>query len=122
MRAEAEWALQSRTAEDQDFRTVYAFADVPRQRSDIEVSNWYTSTRPGTRFTGAPVLARSLPDGGKLTAEGRQLRYVRRGSTPERWERTIADAADFSRVLTGDFGLRVSDEFAALVWSAIPRS
>jgi arylamine N-acetyltransferase len=121
MRAEADWALQSRTAEDQDFRTVYAFADVPRQRSDIEVSNWYTSTRPGTRFTGAPVLARMLPDGGKLTAEGRQLRCVRYGSTPERRERTIADAADFSRVLTEDFGLRVSEEFAALVWSAIPQ-
>src|SRR5699024_835533 len=50
----------------------------------------------------------------------RQLRYVRYGSTPERRERTIADAADFSRVLTEDFGLRVSDEVAALVWSAIP--
>lgn len=120
-RAEAAWALQSRTAADQDFRTVYAFADVPRQRSDIEVSNWYTSTRPGTRFTGAPVLARLLPDGGKLTAEGRQLRYVRYGSAPDRWERSIVDAADFAQVLTADFGLGVSDEFATLVWSAVPQ-
>src|SRR5699024_740190 len=108
------------TAEDQDFRTVYAFADVPRQRSDIEVSNWYTSTRPGTRFTGAPVLARMLPDGGELTAAGRQRRYDRNGPTPGSRAGTVAAAADVSRVLTEDFGLRVSEEVAALVWSAIP--
>src|SRR5699024_7973335 len=121
MRAEAEWSLQSRTADDQDFRTVYAFADIPRQRSDIEVSNWYTSTRPGTRFTGAPVLARSLPDAGKLTAEGRQLRYVRYASTSEPWARPIRDSAAYARVSAEDFGLRASDEFAARVWSANPQ-
>jgi hypothetical protein len=40
---------------------------------------------------------------------------------PSAGRRTIVDAADFSRVLTEDFGLRVSEEFAALVWSAIPQ-
>ena len=44
MRAEAEWALQSRTSADQEFRTVYAFADIPREHVDLEVSNWFTAT------------------------------------------------------------------------------
>ncbi|WP_209326206.1 arylamine N-acetyltransferase family protein [Brevibacterium renqingii] len=122
MRAESEWVLQSRTTGEQEFRNDYAFADVARQRSDIEVSNWYTSTKPGTRFTGPPVLARSLPDSGKLTVEGQQLRYVRSGAVPERRERTITDAADFARVLTEDFELRVRGEFAALVWGANSQS
>src|SRR5699024_3114462 len=53
MRAEGEWALQSRNAEDQDLRTVYAFADGPRQRSEIGVGNWWSSRTPGPRCTGA---------------------------------------------------------------------
>lgn len=118
MRAESEWVLQSRTRDDQEFRTVYAFSDVPRQQADLELSNWYTSTKPGTRFTGPPVLARSLPEGVKLTLEGRQMRRVSYGPSADRFERSIADAAEFAEVLAAEFGLSVDRETSDLVWSA----
>lgn len=118
MRAEAEWALQSRTSGDQEFRTVYAFADVPRPQADLELANWFTSTKPGTPFTGPPALARSLPDGVKLTLDGRRLRRVSYSTDDDRFEHMIADAAEFFEVLTAEFGLAVDREFSDLAWSA----
>lgn len=116
MRAEAEWALQSRTRSDQEFRTVYAFADVPREQADLEVSNWFTATKPGTRFTGAPVVARTFGNGGKASLEGRQLRSVRPGDDSERLERTVADAADFAAVLREEFGIDLDRTFTDPIW------
>lgn len=118
MRAEAEWVLQSRTSDSQEFRTVYAFAEVPRPQADLELANWFTSTKPGTPFTGPPVLARSLPDGVKLTLDGRRLRRVAYSPDGDRCECTIADAAEFAEVLTSGFGLAVDREFSDLIWSA----
>ena len=119
MRAEAEWALQSRTNADQSFRTVYAFADVPREQADLEASNWLTATKPGTRFTGAPVVARTLGNGGKVSLEGRQLRSVRPGDEPERLERTVTDAADFAVVLREEFGLNLDRTFTDPIWGIV---
>lgn len=120
MQAEAEWALQSRTSSDQEFRTVYAFADVPRPQADLELANWFTSTKPGTPFTGPPVLARSLPDGAKLTLDGRRLRRVAYSLDGDRSERTVADVADFAEVLTTEFGHAVDREFSELIWKSMP--
>lgn len=120
MRAEAEWALQSRTSDDQEFRTVYAFADVARPQVDFELANWFTSTKPGTPFTGPPALARSLPDGVKLTLDGRRLRRVDYGPDGDRSERTIADVAEFAEVLTIEFELAVDREFSDLIWESMP--
>lgn len=122
MRAEAEWALQSRTSSDQEFRTVYAFADVPREQVDLEVSNWFTATKPGTRFTGAPVVARTLGNGGKVSLEGRQLRSVRPGDEPERLERTVTDAADFAAVLREEFELDLDRTFTDPLWGVVEQS
>ncbi|WP_167193910.1 arylamine N-acetyltransferase family protein [Brevibacterium pigmentatum] len=119
MRAEAEWALQSRTNADQSFRTAYAFADVPREQADLEVSNWFTATKPGTRFTGAPVVARTLGNGGKVSLEGRQLHRVRPGGEPERLERTVTDAADFAVVLREEFGLNLDRTFTDPIWGIV---
>ena len=117
MRAEAEWALQSRTSTDQEFRTAYAFADVLREQADLEVANWFTATKPGARFTGAPVVARTLDNGGRVSLEGRHLRSLRPGGEPERLERTVTDAADFAAVLRNEFGLDLDRAFTDLVWS-----
>ena len=117
MRAEAEWALQSRARADQEFRTAYAFADEPRVQADLEVANWFTATKPGARFTGAPVVAKTLDNGGRVTLEGRNLRSLRPGGEPERHERRVNDATDFAAVLRGEFGLDLDRAFTDLVWS-----
>ncbi|GAA1945463.1 arylamine N-acetyltransferase [Brevibacterium antiquum] len=120
MRAEAKWALQSRTSDDQEFRTVYAFADVPRPQADLELANWFTSTKPGTPFTGPPVLVRALADGLKLTLDGHRLRRVSYSPDGERSERTVTDVADFTEVLTAGFGLAMDRESSALIWNSMP--
>jgi arylamine N-acetyltransferase len=122
MRAEAEWVLQSRTRSDQDFRTVYAFADVAREESDIDQANWYTATKPGTRFTGQPVVAKALAGGGRASLEGRQLRIHRPGDEPERIDRTLTDAADFAAALTEEFGLDLDRDFTDRIWSRAEQS
>ena len=122
MRAEAEWALQSRTSSDQEFRTVYAFADVPREQADLEVSNWFTATKPGTRFTGAPVVAKTLGKGGKVSLEGSNLRSLRPGGEPERVERTLTDAVDFAAVLREEFGFDLDPSFTDPIWGVVERS
>ena len=116
--ADSDWAFQSRTRGDQEFRTVYAFSEVPRQQVDLELANWFTSTKPGARFTGPPILALPLPAGGRVTLEGRHLRRVLGGARPDRHERTLTDAAEFAEVLAVDFGLDLDREFTDLVWSA----
>lgn len=118
MRADSDWVLQSRTSADQDFRNVYAFNDQPRQLADLELSNWFTSTKPGTRFTGAPIIARATPDGGRTTLEGRRLRRVHHGRNPRRDERVLADPGEFAEVLAADFGLHLAREFSDRVWTA----
>lgn len=116
--ADSDWVMQSRTRDDPEFRTVYAFSEVPRQQTDLELANWFTSTKPGSRFTGPPILALPLPDGGRVTLEGRHLRRVLGGARPERQERTLTDAAEFAEALSTDFGLDLNREFTDLVWSA----
>lgn len=119
MRAESEWVLQSRTHSDQTFRNVYAFKDAPRQQTDLELSNWYMSTKPGSRFMDGPVLVRSLPGGVKLTLEGRRMRRVSYGPDAECFEHSITDAAEFAAVLAAEFALSVDREFSDLVWGAL---
>lgn len=122
MLAEAEWALQSRARSDQEFRTVYAFADIAREDADLELANWYTTTKPGTRFTGLPVVAKALPNGGRATLEGRHLLVYRPGTEPERIERNLTDVADFAAVLAEEFGLELGRGVTDRIWRRVEAS
>lgn len=120
MRADSDWVLQSRARRDQDFRTVYAFSETPRQQADLEQANWFSSTKPGSRFTGPPILALPLEGGGRVTLEGRRLRRVAgSGAQPDVDERSLSDATEFAEVLSTDFGLAVDREFSELIWKSM---
>lgn len=119
MRAESQWVFQSRTDTDQAFRNVYAFAGVGREQADLELSNWYTSTKPGSRFTGPPILARSLPGGGRITLEGDRLRHLPGGADAHRRERTLRGSEDFAEVLAGEFGLAIDRTTTDFIWAAV---
>lgn len=122
MCAEAEWALQSRARADQKFRTIYAFADRARELVDLDQSNWYTATKPGGKFTGQLAMTKRLPHGGRVSLNGRDFLKHQPGSDPNRLDRTIADAADFARVLEEDFGLSFGRDFTDPIWEFISRS
>lgn len=76
--ADSQWVLQVRSGLDAggagagagntpEFRSVYAFSEMPRGQAELDVANWYTGTKPGAHFTGPPLLAKYLPGGGKVT-------------------------------------------------------
>jgi len=61
VREGAELVLQ--TLLDQRWSDVYAFAPQPVPRVDIETSNWWTCTNPGSPFVFGLIAAVHLPDG-----------------------------------------------------------
>jgi len=50
---------------DEDWSDVYAFAPQPVPSVDIETSNWWTCTNPGSPFVFGLIVARNHADGGR---------------------------------------------------------
>ena len=99
--------LQMRLADR--WGALYRFNLEPRILPDYEVSNWFTSTHPGSRFTNALIVS--------LAPEGRRMNLLDRGLTTyftdgRIEERSIGSAEELHQVLTGDFGMQVSAEDA----------
>lgn len=121
-RADSAWALQARQSADQDFRTLYSFALTPRTHEELEQANRATSTRPGTKFTGAPILARYQAGRGKTTLAGRDLKHVRFGTEEadeQREERTLQGVDDFVQTVATHFDVRLEPEEAHRLWASI---
>jgi len=72
---------------------------------DQEIASWYASTHPDSAFRREPMVARALPDGGRLTLRGDTL-TLRRGEHVARTQVGSADA--LLAVLDERFGLRLS--------------
>lgn len=53
---------------------VYEFTGEPMLPPDCKVASWYTSTHPDSSFMQQRVLARALPNGGRLALLGNELR------------------------------------------------
>jgi N-hydroxyarylamine O-acetyltransferase len=45
----------------------------PMPEVDREIASWFTSTHPASPFRSEPMVARALPDGGRLTLRGDTL-------------------------------------------------
>jgi N-hydroxyarylamine O-acetyltransferase len=65
---------------------LYSFAPVPAFRTDIEMSNWYTCTHPGSRFVTGLVLTRNHLDGSRtvLSDWSGSLRLLEQAASGER--------------------------------------
>ena len=99
--------LQMRLAER--WGALYRFNLEPRILADYEVSNWFTSTHPGSRFTNGLIVS--------LAPEGRRMNLLDTGLTTYFTDgrvehRDIVSAEGLHQVLTGDFGMTVSAEDA----------
>lgn len=55
-----EWVLQ--VHQDGGWTDMYGFVPQPAERIDIEVSNWYTSTHPGSNFVTGVMAGLRRPD------------------------------------------------------------
>jgi N-hydroxyarylamine O-acetyltransferase len=80
----------------------YVFTFEPQLPVDYEVSNWYTSTNPGSHFTRGPTVALTT-QAGRLTYRGGE--YVRRGGGDILEKEAITDGERLLAVLAGEFGL-----------------
>lgn len=70
---------------------------------DRIVANWYTSTHPGSHFKNRLLVARALPDGGRVGLLNRELSVRGRDGRAER--RVIASPAELLDGLAQRFGL-----------------
>lgn len=70
---------------------------------DRVVANWYTSAHPGSHFKNRLLVARALPDGGRIGLLNRELSVRGRDGQSER--RVIATPDELLTVLAEHFGL-----------------
>ena len=72
---------------------------------DREVSNWWTSTSPASKFRRDLSVAVAAPGGARITLQNRDFTVRRQGAVAER--RLLASHAELVGVLDGSFGIEV---------------
>jgi N-hydroxyarylamine O-acetyltransferase len=90
---------------------LYRFTLEPAERSDYEVSNWYTSTHPRSLFVNN-LLAERLTPKVRISLFNRRLIHRYPDGRVETTE--LASAKDLARVLEDDFNLEPPVEPAVL--------
>jgi N-hydroxyarylamine O-acetyltransferase len=89
---------------DGEWADLYAFMPRPVPHIDIEVSNWFTSTHPGSPFVTGLLVATIREDGAFVAlSDWGQLALVVR--TPDGSTRTPVDREEIPRLLEERFGL-----------------
>ncbi|MHB1810198.1 MAG: arylamine N-acetyltransferase family protein [Solirubrobacteraceae bacterium] len=88
-----------------EWRDVYGFAPEPAPHVDIEMSNWYTSTHPESRFVTGLLVAATRRDGSRLLLSdfGGELTLTRR--TPEGAVSTPTARDEIASLLAFEFEL-----------------
>ncbi|TCU61065.1 N-hydroxyarylamine O-acetyltransferase [Novosphingobium sp. PhB57] len=102
-------ATDGRGAPHGDWQPQYVFDLDDVAQDDLEMSNHWTSTRPGTRFTTLCVASVVL-EGGFASLSDRQFTIGRHGESEVR---QIETAAEYARLLGETFGITLSEEDAA---------
>lgn len=102
-------ATDGRPAPHGDWQPQYVFDLCEVGQDDLEMSNHWTSTRPGTRFTSLHVASIVL-SGGFAAMTDRQLTIYRDGASETR---AVEDARDYARILRETFRIALTDEEVA---------
>jgi N-hydroxyarylamine O-acetyltransferase len=97
--------LVLQTATDAGWRDLYAFSPVPVQPVDIEVSNWFTSTHPDSRFTNRLLVTRHDEDGSRITLSDFAGDMTLSAHTPTGSEREPVERDCVTSLLVERFGL-----------------
>jgi len=116
--ADAEWLLEragpgtatdGRAAAHDDWQAQYGFTLAPVTPADLDLSNHWTSTRPGTRFTTLRIASIALPDGFAALTD-RRLSLHRAGQAESR---EIAGVAEYRDLLATLFRIELTAAEAA---------
>ena len=106
--------LQMRLADR--WGALYRFNLEPRVQADYEVSNWFTSTHPNSRFTNGLIVSLA-PEGRRMNLLGDGLTtYFADGRTQQR---KLGSADELHEVLTGEFGMSISAEDAERLFAKV---
>lgn len=108
-RAGPHGATDGRAQPHEDWQPQYSFDLDEVAPDDLEQCNYWTATRPGTRFTTLHIASIVLPEGFAALTD-RALTLHRNGV---KTEREIADPADYAATLRNLFRLDFSDAEAA---------
>jgi N-hydroxyarylamine O-acetyltransferase len=87
----------------EDWHDVYELTLEEMPPIDREVANWYTSTHPGSHFKNRLLVARALPDGGRIGILNRELTVRQRDGRAE--HRVLGSPDELLAVLDEHFGL-----------------
>jgi N-hydroxyarylamine O-acetyltransferase len=97
-----DWAHTLELKAGADWQGVYRFTLEPQMPIDFQVSNWFTSTFPGSRFRNNLMVERVTP-GGRINLINRRLTRRNGAAAPD--QVVLETPAHLMRVLAEDFGL-----------------
>ena len=97
------------------WQDVYRFTLEPAHLADYEMSNWFTSTHPGSIFRSLLIMEKLTPEA-RYSLLNQKLTERRAGETTER---ILGDAAELGAVLEEVFGV-TPPEPAEVVWARLP--
>lgn len=100
---------------DGAWRTLYRFDLTPQYDVDYQVSSYFLSANPASRFVTGLMIARAAP-GRRLALRDNSFAIHRTGARTER--REIATAGELATILTDDFGIEIADRAAFIEMAA----
>jgi N-hydroxyarylamine O-acetyltransferase len=101
---EPEWIVQTVDHDDGEWVDLYGFLPQPAAAIDIEMSNWWTSTNPESRFVSGFLVSRQWLDGRRLIlSDWGELGLLER--TPDTSRTTPVERAEVPALLAERFEL-----------------
>jgi N-hydroxyarylamine O-acetyltransferase len=101
---EPEWIVQTVDHDDGEWVDLYGFLPQPAATIDIEMSNWWTSTNPESRFVSGFLVSRQWLDGRRLIlSDWGELGLLER--TPDTSRTTPVERAEVPALLAERFEL-----------------
>ncbi|MGB3299418.1 MAG: arylamine N-acetyltransferase [Phormidesmis sp.] len=95
---------------DQAWRSLYQFDLQPQHPSDYEVSNWYVSTYPKSRFVNSLIVSRVGESCRYALRDNRFTTHHLNSCNGVTERRILTTAKALRRVLTDEFRLRLPDD------------
>ena len=112
-----ELTLQSRLGER--WEHIYRVVLLPRLDAEYEMCNWFTGSHPNSLHRRNLIAARPGPGKTRVTLFNARLNVRHANGETER--RLLADPAEYRDVLTGIFGLDLSEADLALALETVAR-
>lgn len=112
-----EFRPKSAPKDEEEFSAAYGFSIDPVAQSDLDVSNWWSSTHPDFIFKNVLAAARHRLDGTKVTVSNTTFRVSPQDS--EATERELHTPEELREVLRDELNASVSVEDAEATWKVI---